>query len=53
MYAKFHKHPMMGSRSKIGGTEMSGEQEEQEQEQEQEEQEKLLLHSKLAIFKQS
>ena len=45
MYAKFHQHPMMGSGSKIGGTEMSGEREQ--------EQEKLLLHSKLANFKQS
>ena len=45
MYAKFHQHPMMGSGSKIGGTEMSGEREQ--------EQEKLLLHSKSANFKQS
>ena len=47
MYAKFHKHPMMGSRSKIGGTEMSGEREREQ------EQEKLLLLSKSANFKQS
>ena len=40
MYAKFHQHPMMGSGSKMGETEMSGEQEEEQQ------QEKLLLHSK-------
>ena len=47
MHAEFHRNRMMGSGSKIGGTEMSGEQQEEEQ------QEKLLLHAKYADFKQS
>ena len=46
MYAKFGLPPMIGSWSKIGGTEASGE-EREEREQE------LILHAKCADFKQS
>ena len=47
MHAKFHRNRMMGSGSKIGGTEMSREQQQEQQ------REKLLLHAKYADFKQS
>jgi len=45
MHAKFGLPPTIGSWSKIGGTEASGEQQQEQQE--------LILHAKIADFKQS